>query len=438
MADNIWTAAVEGIAARGRANNGAEGDYHDEEGFLCCGKCRTRKEGDITIGEKTLRVPHLCKCESEASRQREAEEKAAEFRKQCERLRKDGITDPSYLSQNFTQDDNRNARISDVCRRYVEHWPEMKADNNVTGAAFDITTLVSGAKWSTKRSGSPASLELTAIVNDEIQWSHGGIVTLLDDKTGLFYGYVVKISQNEKEQVQITAYDQTWYLKKNKDTYVFKGKRADQVLKQIAEDFKLKTGSLANTGYSIPSMIEDGQTLFDIVLKAIDYTLINTGKMFVLWDNFGKLTLTDVETAKLDLFVGDGSLATGFTYESEIDSEAYNKIKLVKDNKKTGKRDVYIFQDSKNMTLWGILQDYEVVDEDMNEAQIKKRGGQMLELYNRPKRSFSVSAIADLSVRAGRALYIGIGAVGVKSFFIVEEATHDLLKETMSLKLKVV
>lgn len=129
MADNIWTAAVEGIAARGRANNGAEGDYRDEEGFLCCGKCHTRKEGDITIGEKTLRVPHLCKCESEASRQREAEEKAAEFRKQCERLRKDGIADPSYLSQNFTQDDNRNARISDVCRRYVEHWPEMKADN---------------------------------------------------------------------------------------------------------------------------------------------------------------------------------------------------------------------------------------------------------------------------------------------------------------------
>lgn len=129
MADNIWTAAVEGIAARGRANNGAEGDYRDEEGFLCCGKCHTRKEGDITIGEKTLRVPHLCKCESEASRQREAEEKAAEFRKQCERLRKDGITDPSCLSQNFTQDDNRNARISDVCRRYVEHWPEMKADN---------------------------------------------------------------------------------------------------------------------------------------------------------------------------------------------------------------------------------------------------------------------------------------------------------------------
>ena len=69
---------------------------------------------------------------------------------------------------------------------------------------------------------------------------------------------------------------------------------------------------------------------------------------------------------------------------------------------------------------------------------LKPRSSEDVELYNRPKRSFSVSAIADLSVRAGRALYIGIGAVGVKSFFIVEEATHDLLKETMSLKLKVV
>ena len=128
--------------------------------------------------------------------------------------------------------------------------------NNVTGAAHDVTTLITAAKWTTKRSGSPASLELTAIVNDEIQWSHGGIVTLLDDKTGLFYGYVVKISQNEKEQVQITAYDQTWYLKKNKETYVFTGKRADQIVKQIAEDFKLKTGTLTNTGYSLKPILD--------------------------------------------------------------------------------------------------------------------------------------------------------------------------------------
>ena len=292
--------------------------------------------------------------------------------------------------------------------------------NNVTGDAFDVTMLCAGAKWSTKRSGSPASLELTMIADAAVVWTHGGIVAVKDDDTGIFYGYVVKIGQDETDQVTITAYDQTWYLKKNKETYVFNGKRADQVLTQIAADFGLKCGSLENTGYAIPSMIEDGQTLFDIVLKALDHTLINTGKMFVLWDDFGSLRITDVEKSKLDLYVGDASLATGYSYETEIDSETYNKIKLVRDNKETGKRDVYIFQDSNN------------------EAQIKERGGQMLELYNRPKKTFEVKALLDLSVRAGRALYIGIEKVGVSSFFIVEEASSDLLKEEMTLKLKVV
>ena len=166
--------------------------------------------------------------------------------------------------------------------------------NNATGDAFDVTTLCAGAKWSTKRSGSPASLELTMIADDAVVWNHGGIVALKEGDTGIFYGYVVKIGQDETDQVTITAYDQTWYLKKNKETYVFAGKRADEILTQIAADFGLKCGALENTGYAIPSMIEDGQTLFDIVLKALDHTLINTGKMFVLWDDFGSLRITDV------------------------------------------------------------------------------------------------------------------------------------------------
>lgn len=309
--------------------------------------------------------------------------------------------------------------------------------NIKTGAANDITSLVSAAKWSTKRTGSPASLELTVIAHEDIVWDHGGIVTLKDGKTGIFYGYVFKLSQSHKGEISITAYDQTRYLK-NKDTYVFERKRADEIAAKIAADFQIKTGKLANTGYVIPSLVEDNQTLFDIILKALDLTLINTGKMFYLWDDFGSLRISDVAESKLDLYIGDSSLATGYTYLSDIDSETYNKIKLVKDNKETGKRDVYIFQDSNNMKFWGILQNFEKVDENLNEAQIKKRGDKMIELYNRPKRTFEVSAISDLSVRAGRAVFIGIAEIGVKQFFIIDEASHDLIKGTMSLKLKVV
>lgn len=310
--------------------------------------------------------------------------------------------------------------------------------NPKTGDAHDITPIISAAKWTTKRSGTPASIELTAKHDASVVWDHGGILAVKDESSGLFYGYVVKISRTEKEQYTITAYDQTWYLKKNKETYVFTGKRADQIIAQIAADFELNVGALPNTGYVIPSMSEDAKTLFDTALKALDYTLINTGKMYCLWDDFGTLRLTNVADSKLDVVLGDESLATGYTYASEIDSETYNKIKLVKDNKTTGKRDVYVYQDSNNITLWGLLQDYQKADENMNAAQIKERAAQMLELYNRPKRTFDLKAISDVSVRAGRAVYVNIQQIGISAFYIVEEATHDFIKATMSLKLKVV
>lgn len=60
--------------------------------------------------------------------------------------------------------------------------------NNESGDAFDVTTLTSAAKWSTKRSGSPASLELTVVADDSVVWTHGGIVVLKNGSTGLFLG----------------------------------------------------------------------------------------------------------------------------------------------------------------------------------------------------------------------------------------------------------
>ena len=160
--------------------------------------------------------------------------------------------------------------------------------------------------------------------------------------------------------------------------------------------------------------------------------------MFVLWDDFGSLRITDVEKSKLDLYVGDASLATGYSYETEIDSETYNRSNWSATTRKPANGTCIFSRTPTISPFWGVLQNYESVDEEMNEAQIKERGGQMLELYNRPKKTFEVKALLDLSVRAGRALYIGIEKVGVSSFFIVEEASADLLKEEMTLKLKVV
>lgn len=308
--------------------------------------------------------------------------------------------------------------------------------NNESGAVYDVTALISSPKWKTVRRGSPASFSFTALPS-KVEWLHGGIIRVSDGKTGLFYGYVFKIKTAADGMTEITAYDQLRYLK-NKNTYVFENVTAARVVREICEDFGLKTGNIADTGYVIPSMVEDGQELFDIMLKALDYTLINTNRMFYLWDDFGAIRVTEVSDGKLPIMLGDESLATDYSFESSIDGDTYNQIKLLRDNKETGRRDLYLFKDSSNIARWGLLQYHEKVDEDMNAAQIEQRGSQLLELYNRPEKTFSVEAISDLRVRGGKMIFVRIKELGINSFYLIEEAEHDLASSTMKVKLKAV
>lgn len=115
--------------------NRNEDDYLDEEGFLVCGKCHTRKQQDITLpafggqSERVIRVGIACECRKKEIEAERAAEERRQFLQRMEVLRRDGITDPAYLQYTFDQDDNRNPEVSEVCRRYVENWDEMFKDN---------------------------------------------------------------------------------------------------------------------------------------------------------------------------------------------------------------------------------------------------------------------------------------------------------------------
>lgn len=115
-----------------KRNPALPGDYLDDEGFILCGKCSTRKQFDAPLpgGEgKTARLPIPCKCQRE---DKEAEERfyaEKRFKHKMEELKKDGITDKEYLRYSFSQDDRRSPKISETCMRYVESWEEMRAEN---------------------------------------------------------------------------------------------------------------------------------------------------------------------------------------------------------------------------------------------------------------------------------------------------------------------
>lgn len=279
-----------------------------------------------------------------------------------------------------------------------------------------------GITWETARKGVPGKLEFSVVKDNVISFQEGNLVLMQVDDKDVFYGYVFTKRRNKDGTIKVTAYDQLRYLK-NKDTYNYENLTAGGLVKKIAEDFRLKTGVIENTAYVIKSRLEDNKTLFDMIQTALDLTLQNTKKMYVLYDDSGKLTLRNIEALKLPLLINKNT-AEDFDYTSSIDGETYNKIKLSYNNEKANTRDIYLVEDSNRVEAWGVLQYYESIDEKTNG---KAKAEALLSLYNQKTRNLSVSgAFGDIRVRGGSiiAVDLALGDINLKSYMMVESVKH--------------
>lgn len=290
------------------------------------------------------------------------------------------------------------------------------------GSTIYYPIIKGGVTWETERKGVPGKLSFTVIKDSDVSFVEGNALSMKVGGIKVFYGFVFTKKRDKDHHIKVTAYDQLRSFK-NKDTYVYSNKRADELLKMLAQDFRLQVGTLENTGFKIDRRREENKTLFDIVQTAFDLTLQNKKKMFVLYDDYGKLTLKNVESMKLDLFI-DEETGENFDYTSSIDGETYNKIKLAYNNEKTGKREIYIAQDSKHMNEWGILQYFETINDGVNG---KAKADSLLSLYNKKTRNLTIKkAFGDIRVRGGSSLAVklNLGDIITQNYMLVEKVKH--------------
>ncbi len=273
-----------------------------------------------------------------------------------------------------------------------------------------------------ERKGTPGKLTFTLLRNQEVDFVEGDAVRFRISRTWIFYGWIFEKTMDADGNIKCTCYDQIRYLK-NKDTYIYENKTASELIKMIAKDFNLKCGYIENTKYKIAQKIEEDKSLIDIILNALDETLAMTGKLYVLYDNFGKLTLKNIEDLAFDLVL-DTSTFEDYSYKTSIDDEVYNQIKLAYPNKETGKYDIYMTKDSKNIQQWGVLQYYEKIEDPTYGVAMAE---ELLKLYNKTKRSITIKdAFGDVRVRAGTRVIVNIdlGDYKLKSFMVVESMKH--------------
>lgn len=296
--------------------------------------------------------------------------------------------------------------------------------------------VVEGIQWSTERKGSPGKLTFTVFKDDTLDIQEGNAVSFSVDGKKCFYGYIFKKQRGKDGQISITVYDQLRYFK-NKDSYSYIGWTASQLLRKICTDFGLRAGSIVDTGFVIPQRRESNKTLFDIIQGALDTTLMNTNHVYVLYDNYGEICLKNISDMKVPIII-DSETGENFDYTSSIDEQTYNQVKLTFDNEKTGKRDIYLTKDSRNINAWGVLQYYDTLQEGENGQE---KASKLLEYYNKKTRKLKVSgAFGDIRVRAGASplISLDLGDIVVANYMVVTSATHDFKNgiHTMDLQLE--
>lgn len=295
------------------------------------------------------------------------------------------------------------------------------------GLRIDYTDALKSAELATQRFDAPAKLSFEGVEDSGIAIPEGATVRLTDDGQVVFVGYVFTASRDRYGATSYVAYDQLRYLKA-KASYSFVNLPLEGIIRQIAADFGLTVGPMAATGYVFPSLIKENESCLDIIFDALAQTIYQTGKIWVFYDNCGALTLVEAKDLMQTAIIGDGSMMTDYTYTRDIDSDTYNRVKLARPNKATGRTDIYVNEDTESIRKWGLLQYYDKVDENLNEAQIAQLCAAYLKYYNRVSQTLKLESMGITGIRAGMMLPVLVRSVQVLSvnrILMAEKVTHS-------------
>lgn len=306
---------------------------------------------------------------------------------------------------------------------------------------IDYTPALASCEWVTQRFDAPGKLTISGYEHDGIAMPEGTAVELQDNGQTVFRGFVFTAQRDRLGKTSYTCYDQLRYLKANA-SYTFENVPLETIITQIATDFGLKVGTLATTGYTFPTLIKENETCLDIIFDALAKTIYQTGKIFVFYDDAGLLTLKEVKDLTTNGVIGDGSMMTDYDYKRDIDSATYNRVKLARPNKDTGRTEIYLHEDTDNIKKWGLLQYYDKVDDNYNEAQIDQLCAAYLKYYNRVVQSLTLEAMGVTGIRAGMIIPVLITAIKDLSYnrvLLCEKVTHTYEGSdyhTMSIEVK--
>jgi hypothetical protein len=304
--------------------------------------------------------------------------------------------------------------------------------NTIDHKLYDITNLIIKITWTDVLNNGCSKLDFSYI-EGYTEIGNGSVIQFIYDNKILFQGFVFKTRRNSKKEIQVTAYDQLRYLK-TKDSIVIKDMTLGALIKNTCKYFNLKWGYISDTKYKLFPSVHTDKTWLDIFYSSVQDTLLATGEKYCIRDEAGHIALRNLKELNLSLVIGDRSLCYDYDYEKSIDEKTYNLVVLLKKDE----REPIIAKDEESFKRYGILQYFESVDQNANNAQLQEQAKEMLREYNQETETLQLKCIGDIRVRAGNRIFASVGDLRMNRRLVVDKVTHSFKEESHTMDLELI
>lgn len=292
---------------------------------------------------------------------------------------------------------------------------------------LDISNYVSTVTWKGAKGTAPRDLEVSIVntdkgLHEKLPIQEGQLLVFKWDGRELFRGVIFSQSRTKSAGQTIKAHDQMIYMVKNKKSYVFINQKASDIVKRLCGDFEVPAGDIKDTGYVIPSLVVDGETLYDIAYKAIYMTFKQTGRRYFLCTFDGRIYLTEKKDNIRYWVIEDGVNLIDFSYESSIEDAASSVVMVCGEEKEA----VTISKKDNDLTKsFGTIQHYEKVTDKLNAAQLQERVNKTLAEKGKIQKKISLDAVGIASVITGTSVHVVCRDLGIAKGYYVEEDSHS-------------
>ncbi len=204
----------------------------------------------------------------------------------------------------------------------------------------DITQTVISVTWSGSVSQAARTAELSVVnaLNDKnitdlkLNIGAGEVIKLYEDGRMIFCGEVQSVKRtSETGAITYTCYDLLNHLLKSTGVYNFSNTTAERIAKKVCADLKIKIGNLVKTKAPIKKMILDGDTFYDIIMKAYSKAAKQTGKKYICRMDGAKLSVEEKGKKVKNFILAEEYNVTNAGCEETIENMV-NVVKIYDEN----------------------------------------------------------------------------------------------------------